>query len=124
MSHNTEIPMPQRDPSFWQHLLSVLSHSYPQVYAALMACAVAVVRGVQHGGKPVKTALEAVLCGCLTLASMPVLEFFGLGQNMAVAIGAGIGFLGTEWIRERAGQVMDFVLGNRRNDRHDRDRWR
>lgn len=102
--------MPQRDPSFWQHIMTVLSHTWPQAYAAIMACVVAIVRGVQHGGRPVKTALEAVLCGCLTLASMPVLEYFGLGQNMAVAVGAAIGFLGTEWIRDRTTIIADAAL--------------
>lgn len=106
-----ELPfMPQRDPGFWQHLLSVVSHMWPQAYAAVMAVTVAVVRGLQAGGKPLQTVLEAVLCGCLTLASMPVLEYFGFGQKLAVAVGASIGFLGTEWIRDRATQVADVAL--------------
>jgi lambda family phage holin len=110
MPQNESQSMPQRDPGFWQHLLSVISHTWPQAYAAIMACVVAVVRGMQAGGKPLNTCLEAILCGCLTLASMPVLEYFGLGQKLAVAVGAAVGFLGTEWIRDRATIIADAAL--------------
>lgn len=105
------LSMPHRDPSIWQQMMAALGHVWPQVYAALMACVVSVVRGIKAGGQPLKTTLEAILCGCLTLASMPVLEYFGFGQSLAVAVGAAIGFLGTEWIREQAGEVAGVVLG-------------
>ena len=38
--------------------------------------------------------LEAVLCGFLTLALMPLLSYFWMPQDMAIAIGAAIAFLG------------------------------
>lgn len=102
--------MPQRDPGFWQHVLSVISHMWPQAYAAGMAVTVAVVRSIQAGGKPLKVSLEAVLCGCLTVSAMPVLDHLGFGPRLSLALGGTIGFLGTEWIRERATIIADAAL--------------
>lgn len=101
------LAMPGRDPNNWQALLGLVASVWPQLYAAGMAFLVALVRGMQAGGKPVKSLLEAVLCGCLTLALVPVLDHFGLSQNLAVAVGAAVAFLGTEWIRERASSILD-----------------
>lgn len=103
--------MPGKDPNNWQALLGLLASVWPQLYAAGMAFLVALVRGLQAGGKPVKTLLEAILCGCLTLALVPVLDHFGLGQDLAVAVGAGVAFLGTEWVRDRAAVIFEAVLG-------------
>ncbi|MGM0927544.1 MAG: phage holin, lambda family [Pseudomonadota bacterium] len=103
--------MPGKDPNNWQALLALLASVWPQLYAAGMAFVVALARGFQAGGKPIKTLLEAVLCGCLTLALVPVLDHFGLSQNLSVAMGAAVAFLGTEWIRDRAATIFEAVLG-------------
>jgi lambda family phage holin len=97
--------MPGRDPNNWQVLFAALASVWPQLYAAGLAFVVALVRGVAAGGKPMKSILEAILCGCLTLALVPVLDYFGLSQSLAVAIGASIAFLGTEWFRDRVDAI-------------------
>lgn len=112
MQHQYEIHiMPSRDPNNWQALLSLLASVWPQLYAALLAFVVALVRALHAGGKPVKSLLEALLCGCLTLALVPVLNHFGLSPDLAVAFGAGIAFLGVEWLRDRAGAIAEKVMG-------------
>src|SRR5699024_11018589 len=105
-----ETAMPHRDPGIWQQLTAFLSNAWPHVYAAMMAFIVSMASGPQAGGGPFKSMLEAVLCGCLTLARVPVLDYFGSSQSLAVAIGAGIAFLGTEWIRERAEMAIESRL--------------
>jgi lambda family phage holin len=97
--------MPAKDPNNWQVFLALLATAWPQIYAAALAFVVALVRGVHAGGKPMKSILEAILCGCLTLALVPVLDYFGINQNLAVAIGASIAFLGTEWFRDRVDAI-------------------
>lgn len=104
------IPMPHRDPNQWQALLSVIASVWPQLYAALLAFVVALVRALYAGGKPFKALLEAVLCGSLTLALVPVLNYFGLSPDLAVAFGAAVAFLGVEWLRDRAGAIAEKVL--------------
>ncbi|MCE8042451.1 phage holin, lambda family [Halomonas daqingensis] len=102
---NEKSPMPGRDPNNWGWLLSVVASLWPSLYAAGMAFAIALIRGIHAGGKPVKTLLEALLCGCLTLALVPVLDYFGLPRDLAVAIGAAIAFMGVDWFRGRADAV-------------------
>lgn len=104
------MPGPDKDPNNWQAMIGLLASVWPQIYAAGMACIVALVRGLQGGGKPIKSVLEAVLCGCLTLALVPVLEYFGLNQKLAVTVGAAVGFLGTEWIRGHAATILETLL--------------
>nr|WP_300312781.1 phage holin, lambda family [Halomonas sp.] len=107
--------LPDKDPSFWQALFGVLSHNWPQLYAAGMACIVAFARAMQAGGEPLKSLLEAVLCGCLTLSLVPVLQYFGLSLSLAVSLGGAVGFLGTKWIRERASIILEtFLLRGRK----------
>ena len=112
MTHPNEIsPMPAKDPGNWQALLNVLASIWPQLYAAGLAFMVALVRALYAGGKPFKALLEAVLCGCLTLALVPVLNYFGLSPDLAVAFGAAVAFLGVEWLRDRAGVIAEKVIG-------------
>lgn len=107
----SHIPMPSRDPNNWQALLSALASYWPQFYAAGLAMVIALVRALHAGGRPMKSILEAVLCGCLTLALVPVLHYFGLPQNLAVAGGASIAFLGVEWLRDKLEMVYDSIIG-------------
>ncbi len=102
---------PEKDPNSWQAVMQLVATVWPQLYAAGMAFLVALARGFQAGGRPMKTLLEAVLCGCLTLALVPVLDHFGLSRDLAVAVGAAVAFLGTEWVRDRAAVIFETVLG-------------
>lgn len=103
--------MPSRDPNNWQALLSAIADHGPQIYAAGLAMVIALVRALHAGGRPMKSFLEAVLCGCLTLALVPVLDYFGMGQQLAVAGGASIAFLGVEWLRDKLEMVYDKIIG-------------
>jgi len=107
-----KLPMtPDSEPNLWQMLLSLVATVWPQLYAALLAFVVALVRALHAGGRPVKSLLEALLCGCLTLALVPVLDYLGLNRDLAVAIGAGVAFLGVDWLRERAAAIAERMLG-------------
>ncbi|RUR51406.1 phage holin, lambda family [Vreelandella populi] len=102
--------MPGRDPNLWQALLAYIATAWPQLYAAGLAFIVALVRGL-HAGNPVsKSWLEALLCGCLTLAVFPVLHYLGLPINLAVAFGAVIAFKGAEWFSTRADELYDRLI--------------
>lgn len=111
MRHEKSSMTPDRDPSFWQAVIGLVASIWPHIYAAALAFVVALVRALHAGGKPIKSFLEALLCGCLTLALKPVLDYAGMPPNMAVAIGAMVAFLGVEWLRDRAEGLMDKVLG-------------
>ena len=103
--------MPNKDPSNLQVLIDLVLNLWPQIYAAGLAMLIALVRAFHAGGKPMKSILEAILCGCLTLALMPLLAYFGFPQDMSVAGGAAIAFLGVEWVRDRLEALYDKIIG-------------
>ncbi|WP_447896033.1 phage holin, lambda family [Vreelandella sp. GE22] len=105
--------MPQKDPSNWQAAVDLFMSLWPQIYAVGLATLVAFVRAIYDGGRPIKSVLEAVLCGCLTGALMPVLEYFGMSSNMAVPIGAAMAFMGVAWIRDRLDALYEILIGRR-----------
>ncbi|MFI0472956.1 phage holin, lambda family [Halomonas sp. HMF6819] len=103
--------MPNKDPSNWHALMDFILSVWPQIYAAGLAMLIALVRAIHAGGRPMKSFLEAVLCGFLTLSLMPLLEYFGISQNMAVAAGAAIAFLGVEWVRDKLDALYEKAIG-------------
>nr|EKU7696648.1 phage holin, lambda family [Pseudomonas aeruginosa]EKU7703114.1 phage holin, lambda family [Pseudomonas aeruginosa]EKX7594838.1 phage holin, lambda family [Pseudomonas aeruginosa]EKX7602691.1 phage holin, lambda family [Pseudomonas aeruginosa] len=82
--------MPER-PETWAALLAWLSAHYPQLYAAGLSFVVALTRVIYGGGTRRQALLEATLCTLITLGLIPVLEWFGLPQNMATAAGVFTG---------------------------------
>lgn len=102
--------MPAKDPNNWQWLFDLVASVWPQLYSAGLAFIVALARALHAGGRPLKSLLEALLCGCLTLSVAPVLSHFGLSPDLAVAIGAAIAFLGVEWLRDRASTILERLV--------------
>ena len=103
--------MPGRDPNLWQALLAYVATAWPQLYAAGLAFIVAMLRSLHAGNPASKSWLEALLCGCLTLAVFPVLHYWGLPINLAVAFGAVIAFKGAEWFSTRADELYEKLIG-------------
>ncbi|WP_060482709.1 phage holin, lambda family [Pseudomonas sp. NBRC 111119] len=91
--------MPEKDPGLWAAVLTwVLAHQ-PQLYAAGLSVAIAVLRVVYGGGTRRQMFLEGALCGLITLALVPLLEWMGLPQGMATFAGGMVGFMGVEKLR-------------------------
>ncbi|UTV87518.1 phage holin, lambda family [Cobetia amphilecti] len=109
--HHEPANMPHRDPSTWQMLLEWLQPYQANLYAAGLSFVIALLRGLHAGGRFYKSVLEATLVGGLTLALKPLLDWGGLDQDMAVAIGAAIAFLGVEWLRAKSDAIFDRMLG-------------
>lgn len=70
-------------------------------YAPGLAFAIAVIRGIYAGGKPVRTLLEGVMIGLITLALVPLLQYFDLPSDLSVFLGSMLAFMGVEWVRAR-----------------------
>ena len=51
------------------------------------------------GGTRRQMLLEGALCGLITLALVPLLEWMGLPQGMATFAGGAVGFMGVEKLR-------------------------
>lgn len=91
--------MPEKDPGQWAAVLAWALAHQPQLYAAGLSVAIAALRVVYGGGTRRQMILEGALCGLITLALVPFLEWMGLPQGMATFAGGAVGFLGVEKLR-------------------------
>lgn len=69
-------------------------HDDAEVCGALMAFFMALLRMVYFGEARGKTFIEGFLCGTLTLTASSVMNYFNLPNNLNVAVGGFIGFIG------------------------------
>ena len=74
-------------------------------YAPALAFAIAVIRGAFAGGRPMRTFLEGVMIGLITLALVPLLQYFDLPADLSVFLGSMLAFMGVEWVRARIDAV-------------------
>ncbi|QQE90260.1 phage holin, lambda family [Azotobacter chroococcum] len=105
--------MPEKNPSAWADLLTLLIQFAPNLYAPALSVVIAGLRVLYGGGTWRQVWLEGALCGAATLAIKPLLIWLGMPADLAVFIGACFGFVGVEKLRERADQV----LGRKAEDR-------
>ena len=73
----------------------------PEIAGVIMAIVTAILRIIydKTERKPVRIALEAALCGALTLAAHYALAAMGVDSNWSIATGGFIGYLGPASVR-------------------------
>ena len=100
--------MPSNDPSIWRMIADALENiraslwqesNRPHLFAPFLSVIIALLRALLNGDGFWHSLLEACLCGTLTLAVFPLLDYFGMNLYLAVSIGAGVSFLGVDWLR-------------------------
>lgn len=99
--------MPDK-PDTWLIVLAWLSQHSPTLYAAGLSALMAGIRIIYGGGTRRQALLEAAICTLITIGLIPVLEYFGLPQNLATAAGVFIGFLGVKKLADFADRVAEF----------------
>ncbi|BBJ59158.1 hypothetical protein EAS17NKHM_025540 [Enterobacter asburiae] len=104
----------EKTPEFWHELFRHLKSAWPQISGALLAALIAYARIIHDGrfGRDGEWA-EGILCGLLTLSMTSALSFFGLPDDIAPAIGGGIGFVGVRRLRKAALNEMDKLNGRK-----------
>ncbi|WP_414501697.1 phage holin, lambda family [Zymobacter sp. IVIA_5232.4 C2] len=111
--------MPQNDPGLWRMIVDALEHIRmslwqenirPHVMATVLSFLIALLRALVSGSKFWHSLLEACLCGTLTLAVFPLLDYFGMNIYLAVSIGAAISFLGVDWLRLNLSNIFSKII--------------
>ena len=94
--------MPDR-PETWTAVWQAIT-SAPTLQGALLASVIALLRILydDRETRRMRIALESALCGCLTLCSGAVIRWAGLPEELAIAVGGAVGFLGVTALREFA----------------------
>ncbi|VVM59484.1 phage holin, lambda family [Pseudomonas fluorescens] len=98
--------MPEKDPGLWAVMFTWFVAHQPQLYAVGLSVGIAALRVIYGGGTRRQMLLEGGLCGLVTLALVPLLEWFGLPQSMATFAGGMVGFMGVEKLRDYSDRFM------------------
>lgn len=83
-------------------LIGWLQSCSPALAAVVLSIITAALRVIYGGGSVRQMLLEAALCGAVTLALVPLLQWLGLPESMATFAGGMTGFVGVEELRRWA----------------------
>lgn len=102
------------DEAHW--IVRMLTNLPPAVGGVIMAIFVAVLRVVydKEETSVVRIALEALLCGCLTLAGGSAAMALGVDDGWHLFIGGMVGFIGSAGVRKIAYKAIDRKIGGRK----------
>lgn len=76
------------------------------IFSTISAVIISFLMGVHDEKRTYRNVSGSIACGFLTLAITGYLEFFGLPDNAVTFLGAAIGLIGVEKIREK----INFVI--------------
>ncbi|AGN86513.1 MULTISPECIES: phage holin family protein [Enterobacteriaceae] len=79
----------------------------PIIYAVLAAVSLSSLMSLYDGQPVVKTVTGALACGVMTAVLATSLDFFGLPITSATLVGASVGFMGAEKIRDKITSFVD-----------------
>ena len=74
-----------------------------------MAVLISILRVIYDGEEADRTRmfLEALICGSLSLCAAGIIRWAGFPDDVAIAVGGSVGFIGVQKIREYAFRWMD-----------------
>ncbi len=78
----------------------------PSVYAGLCALGISALIDIRAGKPKLYTATGALICGIFALAVSALLEYPGLPANSGAFVGALVGFVGADRLRDMALAVV------------------
>lgn len=96
--------MPERQ--MFEYLATLIPEPFR---AALLAALVSLLRILYDGKEPrwVRRLLEAALCGCIALGIAYLCEALGFRPGAATFVGAAVGLLGADQVREIGRRIAD-----------------
>lgn len=74
----------------------------PSVYAGLCALGISALIDIRAGKPKLYTATGALICGIFALAVSALLEYLGMPANSGAFVGALVGFVGADRLRDMA----------------------
>lgn len=95
-----------------KNMMKWISEFFPALYAAAAAASISALMSIYDGKSVVKTVTGALSCGILTLAIAGSLTVFGLSENSVTFVGATIGFVGAEKVRDKLLAIFNRRMGD------------
>jgi lambda family phage holin len=96
--------MPEKDPSLWIYLANMPA----SLQGAAMAFIIAYLRIVYDRKEAtwLRRLAESLICGLLAFSFHFLIVALGMSEGLSVFIGALIGFLGADFVREKASNYV------------------
>lgn len=90
-------------------LVDIITNIPVAIQGVVMAFIISILRVIydRQETSRVRICLEAMICGCLTLASASIISWLGLPDELIIAAGGVIGFIGVMEIRQWAIKYID-----------------
>lgn len=98
-----------------QQTMKWIEDFLPSLYAAAAAGGISALMSIYDGKSIAKTVTGALSCGILTLTIAGSLELFGLPSNSVTFVGAAIGFVGAEKVRDKILSIFDRKVAGDKN---------
>lgn len=83
----------------------------PTLFAAGAALSISALMSLYDGQSLLKTATGSLVCGIVTLAVAGSLEYLGLPSNAVTFVGAAIGFMGADKVRNKVTGFIETRIG-------------
>lgn len=93
-----------------------IANYLPTLYAALTAVGISALMSLYDGQPMLKTITGSLVCGIVTLAVAGSLEYLGLPSNAVTFVGASIGFMGADKVRNKITGFIENRIGGHRSD--------
>ncbi|HBZ9066322.1 TPA: phage holin family protein [Citrobacter freundii] len=87
---------------FFEQTMKWIALYLPSVYAGLCALGISALIDIRAGKPKLYTATGALICGIFALAVSALLEYLGLPANSGAFVGALVGFVGADRLRDMA----------------------
>lgn len=86
----------------FEQIMKWIALYLPSVYAGLCALGISALIDIRAGKPKLYTATGALICGIFALAVSALLEYLGLPANSGAFVGALVGFVGADRLRDMA----------------------
>lgn len=92
---------------FLEQTMKWIATYLPTLYAAGAALSISALMSLYDGESLLKTATGSLVCGIVTLAVAGSLEWLGLSPNAVTFVGASIGFMGADKVRNKVAEFIE-----------------
>lgn len=102
-----------------EQIIAWLFDHLPTVYAVGAAVGISALLSLYDGRTLVQTITGSLACGVLTMAVAGSLRFFGIPEDAVTFVGACIGFMGAEKIRDKVSDKVTAFFNRRHGERNE-----
>lgn len=103
-------------PGLLEQTMKWIATYLPTLFAAGAALSISALMSLYDGQSLLKTATGSLVCGIVTLAVAGSLEYLGLPSDAVTFVGASIGFMGADKVRNKVTGFIENRIGGMKGE--------